>query len=89
MSWSLTLPATPKADARHQIEKVFRAQGAYGYDGAHKLVMDEATEFAAKIAELSPDGLEVGVNSYGHFNSPSGTGSVTITVNVGKPVPIT
>ncbi len=34
----------------------------------------------------SPDESEISISSYGHFNT-DGTGSATVQVSVGKPVP--
>jgi hypothetical protein len=85
MSWSLSAKAS-KAEAREAFAKIHQAQGAYGVDGSHKAVMDECAEFAAKVADASPDGAELSISSYGHFNT-DGTGQANVTVNVGKPVP--
>jgi hypothetical protein len=84
MSWSLSAKA-PKAEARDAFVKVHQAQGAYSVDGSHKSLMDECAEFAAKAAEASPDGSEVSISSYGHFNT-DGTGSATVSVNIGKAI---
>ena len=85
MSWSLSSTA-PKAEARAAFAKIHQVQDAYAVDGSHKAVMDECAEFAAKVADASPDGSNISISSYGHFNT-DGTGQANVTVNVGKPVP--
>jgi len=85
MSWSLSSKAS-KADARDVFAKVHQEQGAYGVDGSHKAQMDACAEFAAQAADASPEGSEISISSYGHFNN-DGTGSATVTVNIGKPAP--
>jgi len=82
MSWNLSSKA-PKAEARDVFVKVHQEQGAYAVDGSHKAQMDACAEFAAQAAAASPDGSEITISSYGHFNS-DGTGSATVTVSVGK-----
>jgi len=86
MSWSLSLSKIPREQARAASTAEHQKQGAYQVDGSHKAAMDAASAFVASVAEAAPEGLELGVSSYGHFNS-DGQGEITVTVKVSKPAP--
>lgn len=83
MSWSLTLSKIPKAEARAASVAEHERQGAYSVDGSHKGAMDAASDLVGGVADTAPEGTELAVSSYGHFNS-DGTGSITVTVSVAK-----
>lgn len=83
MSWSLSLSKIPRADARSASIAEHERQGAYAVDGSHKGAMDAASALVGGVADAAPDGTEIAVSSYGHFNS-DGTGSITVTVSVAK-----
>ena len=86
MSWSLSLSKIPRVQARAASEAEHQKQSAYQVDGSHKGAMDAASAFVGGVADAVPEGMEIGVSSYGHFNS-DGTGSITVTVNVAKVTP--
>jgi hypothetical protein len=86
MSWSLSLSKIPREQARAASEAEHQNQGAYAVDGSHKGAMDAASALVAGVADATPEGLELAVSSYGHFNS-DGQGQITVTVTVSKPVP--
>jgi hypothetical protein len=86
MSWSLSLSKIPRAQARDASVAEHQKQSAYQVDGSHKGAMDAASALVGGVADAAPEGTEIGVSSYGHFNS-DGTGSLTVTVSVAKVAP--
>lgn len=86
MSWSLALSKIPRDQAKAASEAEHQKQFAYQTDGSHKGAMDAASLFVAAVAAAMPEGREIGVTSWGHFNT-EGTGEITVTVHVSKPIP--